>query len=292
MHRFIPALLIGLIFLPLTAFGTDQRLDELLIEGKRYWLTDLTPLPPQIKDQGIEFSMISTGNYKGFEAYWAVFDRRLYLIGFRGNVKNGSERPVIKTFTELFPSKKMPIHATWISGDIPASDGRVSDDYGMLSPSLTLRIENGWVVDAITNNGEQLLAHKHDHRLQDLKNIMRKTTIAKFITSEDDNELDRFVRFAKIFNKTTSENGHSAKVVIEYLPGSDNRQLDEALNINEIPADILLDILLEDSSWSRNLVYPQMAPTPVIVLSNSRISKDGHRSGATVEEDSIHKVEK
>ena len=84
-----------LIFLLVGTFSagaTEQETDVLIIRGKRIYTHDTPGLKEAFPKLSIpEFRMISTANYKGYSATWAVFDEQLYLVGLEALTKDDGE---------------------------------------------------------------------------------------------------------------------------------------------------------------------------------------------------------
>jgi len=137
-----------------TLSATEQEKDLLIYEGARYFtystpsLGDAfpgTPLP--------DFASLSTGNYKGYRASWAIIQNQLYLLGIEGRVQKDEGRRILNSL-ELFPEVKFPYKLTEYSGSISlegrSSDYEVVDDEDIVKTlQIEVKVKKGVVVDVI-----------------------------------------------------------------------------------------------------------------------------------------------
>ena len=70
------------------AAATIQSRDILIVRGKRIYTYEMPGLEKAFPDQKVpKFNVISTANYKGYNATWAVMGGQLYLVGLEGLVR-------------------------------------------------------------------------------------------------------------------------------------------------------------------------------------------------------------
>jgi len=75
------------------AKATEQVTDVLVIRGKRVYTHEMPSLKqafPKLKIP--DFQMMSTANYKGYNATWAVIQGELYLIGLEALMEENGTR--------------------------------------------------------------------------------------------------------------------------------------------------------------------------------------------------------
>lgn len=90
------------------AAATIQSRDILIVRGKRIYTYEMPGLEKAFPDQKVpKFNVISTANYKGYNATWAVMGGQLYLVGLEGLVREEGkmlwDEKVLKGLT--FPVK-------------------------------------------------------------------------------------------------------------------------------------------------------------------------------------------
>lgn len=72
--------------------ATIQSRDVLIIRGKMIGSYDMPSLAAAFPELKIpKFEMISTANYKGYSATWAVFGGQLFLVGLEANVEGSKQ---------------------------------------------------------------------------------------------------------------------------------------------------------------------------------------------------------
>ena len=75
-----------------SAEATVQERDILIIRGKRIYTYDTPRLTEAFPKLSIpEFEIVSTANYKGYTATWAVFDDHLHLVGLEALIEKSGE---------------------------------------------------------------------------------------------------------------------------------------------------------------------------------------------------------
>ena len=71
-----------------SAIATTQEQDLLILEGACYYTCKLPSLADSLPGVAIpKFRMLTTANYKGYRATWAVIDGQLFLIGVEGKTE-------------------------------------------------------------------------------------------------------------------------------------------------------------------------------------------------------------
>jgi len=104
---------------------SHQAKDIVVIQGRHLHIKR----PPNLQDVFPEFNLpkfeeISTGNYRGYVATWAVIQEHLYLIGLEGKV-NGN----MLWDEKIFIDAKFPIPAVAWDGDMYESSASESFDF-------------------------------------------------------------------------------------------------------------------------------------------------------------------
>ena len=99
-------------------FATIQETDLIIVEGHRYYGDKLPSLKEAFPERILpEFVMLSTANYKGYRATWAVVQGQLVLVGIEGKIKgDGSHR--LHRSGELFPEITFPHRVTSFTGTL------------------------------------------------------------------------------------------------------------------------------------------------------------------------------
>jgi len=102
------------------AYATRQIRDRIVVGGREYTVEE----GPSIhgffpNDDGPEFRMWTTANYKGYCAVWEVRNDALYLKSVEGKTDAGKV-----TTKDVFPGREAPVPARWYSGAIIAPAGR------------------------------------------------------------------------------------------------------------------------------------------------------------------------
>lgn len=135
-----------------SAIATTQEQDLLILEGACYYTYKLPSLADSLPGVAIpKFRMLTTANYKGYRATWAVIDGQLFLIGVEGKTEETGGKRMIST-PELFPGVAFPFRVTTFSGQIEL-EGRhldyVIDETNIITytDTLTLTFEKGRVAD-------------------------------------------------------------------------------------------------------------------------------------------------
>lgn len=102
------------------------------------------------------FSANCTALWRGYLGTWEIRDGRLYLIGLRGTLEDGTEA----SLATLFPDFPERAFAHWYSGTLCIPDGKllsyVHMGYGsMHERDILIRIEKGVVTETeIRTNGQ------------------------------------------------------------------------------------------------------------------------------------------
>ncbi len=156
---FMSALLI-VGFLSQNTFATQQERDLLVYEGARHKTYPLPTLAECLPDVKLpEFRMISTANYKGYRATWAVIDNQFYLIGIEGKVKSNQGRRMLSS-RELFPKVKFPHKVTSFTGKIEikgrAVDYVIKGNVITYTDKIVIEFKNGKVIDVIHTTHDEI----------------------------------------------------------------------------------------------------------------------------------------
>jgi len=102
------------------ASATQQVKDLLIIQGKHLYTYD-TPSPseafPKLKIP--QFHSVSTANYKGYVATWAVFQEQLYLIGLEGLIEDEELGfPIMHSDEKILKGQVFPLKVEGWSGEV------------------------------------------------------------------------------------------------------------------------------------------------------------------------------
>ena len=93
---------------------TEQVKDLLIIRGKRIYTYDTPALGKAFPNLKIpKFDIISTANYKGYNATWAVLRGQLYLIGLDGFVRSSRK---LQWDEKILQGQQFPLKVTDWSG--------------------------------------------------------------------------------------------------------------------------------------------------------------------------------
>jgi hypothetical protein len=146
---------LGLIaaFLAVTiaAQATVQVRDFLIIHGKGIYTDDTPSLKHAFPKLIIPaFGMISTANYKGYSATWAVFEGQLYLVGLEARIRESGE---MLWDEKVLQGQKFPIKVEEWSGVVRQSSSGSSFDPNtgireQYDRVTTITFENGKVTQA------------------------------------------------------------------------------------------------------------------------------------------------
>lgn len=135
-----------------SAIATTQEQDLLILEGACYYTYNLPSLADCLPGVAIpKFRMLTTANYKGYRAAWAVIDGQLFLVGVEGKTEETGGKRMLST-PELFPGVTFPVRVTTFSGKI-GLEGRnldyVIDENSIITytDTLILTFEQGRIAD-------------------------------------------------------------------------------------------------------------------------------------------------
>ena len=100
---------------------TAQFAEELLYEGEQTSMCS-TPLADYFAAGGRkpEFRRENTALWRGYVGSWEVVDGRLYLVGLRGTLIDGTEAHL----ESVFPGQHERVFADWFSGTVRIPQGR------------------------------------------------------------------------------------------------------------------------------------------------------------------------
>ena len=133
---------------------TAQTPDILFFGGDEYFIFD-SPLGyfPGLP----EFIELSTANYRGYVAVWAVVGGRLFIVSLSGN---GLER--------LFPFAQAPVQADWYSGEMRICRGREmtqTEADPIYEYETELTVERGRILSHRSVSRDYIPVHRFDPML-------------------------------------------------------------------------------------------------------------------------------
>jgi hypothetical protein len=128
---------------------TTQVREELLYEGKQVSMCS-TPLSDffAMADSKPTFAHRSTACWRGYIGQWEITDNRLFLIGLKATLRDGS--PV--SVATIFPYFTGRIFANWYTGTLHIPEGELIQYFhggfeSVYERDLFLDIKEGVVVD-------------------------------------------------------------------------------------------------------------------------------------------------
>jgi hypothetical protein len=182
------ALFAILCVLPATAFATGQEPDVLIYKGKTYSLfaNPLEAFYPNRKKRPlfvVKPNVMSTSNWRGYVATWAIEDNFLYLVKIDAwtcprNFKNCQPVDLAKLFGSKYRNGK--VKADWFSGDLRMPDGKmlqyVHMGYGSVyEREITLTVDSGKVVkESMVDNTIRTLPSALELQRQELEKMKPK----------------------------------------------------------------------------------------------------------------------
>ena len=150
-----------LLSFPLIVNATAQIPDVIIIEGETNSLisepfieyfrknrNDIPKLEAFIQED-------CSGSWRGFQAYWEIKDKRLYLTALYADPCKDNPTPIpLSTF---FSNVDGPVHAVWYSGNLVIPQGKIIEYVHMGYESkyekyLIITIEQGNVKDSKLTN--------------------------------------------------------------------------------------------------------------------------------------------
>lgn len=162
------ALLMFALSIPAVAGATAQQGDEITIDGKVLFLnTDpLTPLLAERDWSPPEGASISSANWRGYLAHWAIDDGELVLVDATIGRWQGDEQVRESIRESLFPGVRRVV-AEWYTGTLIVPDGKLVDyvhmGYGSTYDHYqVLTIAEGRVVRHLSLTAEQFDALKQE----------------------------------------------------------------------------------------------------------------------------------
>jgi hypothetical protein len=133
---------------------TVQLPETLLYQGEESGMSG-APLSDYFAMGGFEprFAPSTSMLWRGYIGRWEIIDARLYLIGLKGTLEDGTKASVASIFPD-FPDR---VFAHWYSGTICVPRGEILEyqfDVGVFERDLLLDVERGVVVATrIRDNG-------------------------------------------------------------------------------------------------------------------------------------------
>lgn len=120
MHKkLIPLAACFLVVCTAPVRATVQAHDAVYIGKTRGFCVE-SPIDPLLEKRKLEFEMISTAQYSGYEAGWTIAGDNLYLSVFHAQTAG---RP--RNLVELFPGTKTAILADWYTGPLHVHLGEI-----------------------------------------------------------------------------------------------------------------------------------------------------------------------
>jgi hypothetical protein len=193
VKKLILCILFLILFSP-NALATGQAPDVLFYDNKIYDLFS-NPLEPYYKNEkdrpAFKISpdaLSSTGNWRGYVAYWEIEGDRLYLRGidawvctFQEFVKNQCKKADLK---ELFGEKCVngKVEANWFSGELNIPDGKrleyVHMGYGSVyEREIILTVESGKVAKKrVVDNTNKKLPSNQELQRKELEKLRQSPT--------------------------------------------------------------------------------------------------------------------
>ena len=102
---------------------TAQSMEKLIYNGEEVWMATV-PLESYLNtlNQKHDFSLISSGCWRGYNATWEVKNDKLYLIDFLGHMKTAPDTIAEVTMDYVFPDQLI-VFADWFNGEIRIPKG-------------------------------------------------------------------------------------------------------------------------------------------------------------------------
>ena len=158
-----------LILFTLNINATAQQPDQIKIDGKKYKL-NTNPLEEILKERPIKTKpdFISTGNWRGYIAYFEVKENKLLLrdvtISKSSSIFNDGRYSVIK---EIFPEKQNNIIAEWYNGALIVPYGEMvyyeHMGYGSLYENYyIIKVKKGIVYEKLKMNNIEFSKYKKE----------------------------------------------------------------------------------------------------------------------------------
>lgn len=183
-------IIIALLHLsPAAVFATGQQPDVLIYKGKSYDLF-ANPLEEFYKARKnrplfrVKPNVISTGNWRGYVATWAIENGFLYLVKIDAWIcRDWNEKSCRKVeLSKLFGSRVRSgkVKANWFSGDLRMPDGKllqyVHMGYGSVyERELIVSVESGRIVkESTVDNARRTLPSELELQRQELEKMKPK----------------------------------------------------------------------------------------------------------------------
>jgi len=142
--------------------ATTQEKDLIIYEGSRYYTYVLPSLSEALPNIELpNFIMLSTANWDGYRASWAIIENQLFLIGVEGKTKENSGKRMLSS-RELFPELIFPVKIVGFSGIIKLNgrmmDYEIVENDKVETTEINLQFKNGIVekVSRITINKDKI----------------------------------------------------------------------------------------------------------------------------------------
>lgn len=184
--------------LPATGFATAQWPDVIDIDGEKHSL-NVNPLRELLVEknwQPPENAMISSANWRGYLATWAIKDGQLMLVDATFRVKKTSHRDYDEhsIVPELFPSASGEVVADWFTGALIIPQGKlvyyVHLGYDSLYESYQIiRIDAGQVTEHLHLSSDEFVAYK-DRKFEEFMATEEFREAFQRLRDEDDSMPD------------------------------------------------------------------------------------------------------
>lgn len=180
MKRFLVLLTVLLAMLSWhgLALATAQEGDRIMVDGESRFL-QTEPLAPHLKRiewRPPEKAAISSANWRGYLAHWAIEDERLVLqdVTMRMHGEEPREITTVSILGSLFPDDSRVV-ATWYSGALVIPEGKVINYQHLGYGSTFERYQVFRITDGVVTEHRRLTgAEFEDYKKQKWDNY-RKT---------------------------------------------------------------------------------------------------------------------
>jgi hypothetical protein len=189
------------IFFSSTAFGTIQKSDEIVYNGKKYDLPHIYPMENYFKKYPEKYPQsehISTNLWRGYLATFKIKDDQLYLTNIEiiaGDTidKKGYSKTIWKSvLNEIFPKQKS-VKSDWMTGLLLLTDSRFysKNDYYIL-----LEINEGNITKKKRFNSDEEYYKFREKQFQAFKKTDEYNNVKAELQKDgrSDENVDSFLR--------------------------------------------------------------------------------------------------
>ncbi len=197
---------IFLAFIPRSAEATAQVPDTIIIDGKEYAL-NTNPLESYLGSREWippKEALVSTANWRGYIATWAIDEDRLVLKDATIRIKVESDVEALKSIlTDLFP-RTPKVVADWYTGTLVIPDGEMTEyvhmGYGSTYDHYQIiRISSGRVIERLSMNGVEFNKYKNRKFEEFTKSDEYKKARADLLKRSKDRSEDAIRDFMQSF---------------------------------------------------------------------------------------------